>query len=376
MFTRFAMVALAAWIVTPAPAQTVQEKTRAALDKLPHPQGAAEFQAAPSLPCLNQSKTLICWSFATCSFVESEMARLKLPSVRLSVMYPAYCQYIEKTRQFVRTQGKSRVSPGDTFCGVLDACREYGAMPAGAYEGPPGGKAFDQSLLYAELQSCLQEIKLRHQWDEERVLSQVRNILDRHLGAPPKTFSFNGKKYTPKSFLAEVVRLPWPDYVMVTSFESEPFNTFMELKVPDNWRHNTNFLNVPLSVFYDGLKGALRAGFTMAVEMDNTEPSYDATGRYCFIPDFDAQARNVTQAGREAGLLDGTTSDDHAIHIIGWTNVGGEEWFLAKDSWKVAWRNGNKGALFLHGPYVKLKVLAFIVHRDGIPAVKLPSSRN
>ena len=66
-------------------------------------------------------------------------------------------------------------------------------------------------------------------------------------------------------------------------------------------------------------------------------------------------------------FLSGATNDDHAIHIIGWANVGGEEWFLAKDSGKGAWRDGNQGCLFLHSAYVKLKVLAFIVHRDGVP---------
>jgi bleomycin hydrolase len=366
----FALSALAIGLATPAQAQTMQEQVREALEKLPHPRDVGECQFVPSLPCLNQSNTLICWSFATCSFLESEMTRLNLPSVRLSVMYPSYCQYVEKARRFVQTKGDSRFSPGDTFCGVPDACRQYGAMPASVYDGPPGGRAFNQRQLYAELEEYMQQVKVRGQWDEPRVLSKVKELLNRHLGEPPKTFSYNGKDYTPKSFLADVVRLPWADYVILTSFESTPFNTFMELKIPDNWRHNTNFLNVPLPVFYDAFKGALRAGFTVAVEMDNTEPSYQTTGRYCFIPDFDIPAPNITQAAREIRFVSGATDDDHAIHILGWANVGGEDWFLAKDSGKGAWRNGNQGCLFLHSSYVKLKVLAFIVHHDGVPQVK------
>jgi hypothetical protein len=47
-----------------------------------------------------------------------------------------------------------------------------------------------------------------------------------------------------------------------------------------------------------------------------------------------------------------------------------QAWFLRKDSLKVAWRDGNEGALFLQGAYVMLKVLAFIVHRGGVPQVK------
>ena len=345
---------------------------RATLDKLPHPQSTGDFQAAPSLPCLHQQQTLICWSFATCSFLESEMARLKLPPVRLSVMYPAYCQFLEKARRFVQTRGASRVAPGDTFCAVPDVCRQYGALPASVYEKSVGGKTFDQRRLYAELEDYLQEVKRHGQWNEARVLSRVKRILNQHLGEPPRTFNLDGKSLTPQSFLAETVRLPWAEYVMITSFESAPFNTFTELKVPDNWRHNTNFFNVPLPVFYDAFKTAVRNGFTVAIEMDNTEPSYQTTGRYCFIPDFDLPARDIAQAARELRFLNGATSDDHAIHIIGWATLGGEDWFLAKDSWKVVWQDGNQGALFLHGPYVKLKVLALVVHRDGIPAVKLP----
>lgn len=378
LLRRLGLTVITLWLVGSTSAQTMEEQVREAVDRLPHPQSPAEFQAAPALPCLCQGNTQICWSFATCSFLESEMARLKLPSVRLSVIYPAYCQYVEKARQFVRTRGKSRFAPGGLFSGVLDTCRQYGAMPASVYEELPGSKAFDHSRLYAELGDYMLEVRLRGRWDERRVLAHVKAILNRHLGEPPQSFRFNGKDYTPKSFLAEVVRLPWSEYLMVTSFESAPFNTFTELEVPDNWRHNTNFFNVPLPVFYEAFKGALRGGFTVAVSMDDTEPSYRTTARYCVIPEFDLPAGDVTQAARELRFRDGATDDDHAIHIIGWGKVGGEDWFLAKDSGKGAWRLGNQGEVFLHGDYVKLKVLAFIVHRDGVTQVTAllpPSSR-
>jgi bleomycin hydrolase len=354
-------------LVAPASAQTMQDKLREALEKTPHPKSVADFQPVPHLTCLNQGKTLVCWSFATTSFLESEMARLKLDSVRLSVFYPVYCGYLEKARRLVRTKGKSRFSQGDLFTGVFDVCREYGAMPASVYDKPSAGGVFDQTQLYADLERFIEEVKLQGKWNETRVLSRVRKILNRHLGEPPETFTYNGKTYTPKSFLAEVVRLPWTEYLMLTSFESAPFGTFTELKVADNWRHNTNFFNVPLPVFYDALKGALRAGFSAAIDVDTSEPSYEATGRYCLIPEFDMPAGQITQAAREIRFLNGATSDDHAIHIIGCQDFGGEDWFLAKDSWKVVWREGNQGALFLHGSYVKLKILAFLVHSDGVP---------
>ena len=354
----------------------MQQRLAEALDKTPHPNSVTNFQSAASLPCLNQGKTPACWSFATCSFLESEMARLKLPSVRLSVMYPVYYAYLEKARRYVQTKGASRFSPGDLFTGLPDACREYGAMPASVYDKTSAAGVFDQTRLYPELEECMHDLKAHAQWDEARVLSRVKVILNRHLGEPPKTFSYQGNTYTPKSFVAEVVRLPWADYLMLTSFESAPFNTFTELKVPDNWRHNTNFFNVPLPVFYDAIKGALRSGFSAAIDIDTSEPSYETTGRYCFIPDFDIPVAQITQVARELRFLNGATSDDHAIHLIGCTSVGGEDWFLAKDSWKVAWRDGNQGSLFLHSSYVKLKVLAYLVHRDGVQQVRAFAPQN
>jgi bleomycin hydrolase len=350
-----------------ATGQDLGPQVRSALEKLPHPAGAGDFQSAPALNCLNQGKTSICWSFATSSFVESEMARLKLDSVRLSVLYPVYCAYLEKTRRFVQTRGTSRFSPGDLFTGVPELWLQYGAMPAAAYDKFDPARELDQHPLYDELERLTQEVKRSGKWDEKKVLARAKRILNRHLGEPPAGFVYEGKRFTPQSFLKEIVRLPWRDYLMVTSFEYAPFNTFTALEVPDNWRRNTNFFNVPLPVFYDALKGAVQKGFTVAASVDISEPAYKTTGLYCFIPEFDLPASGVGQDAREVRFADGATTDDHAVHVIGWNTFGGEDWFLAKDSWKTAWRDGHHGELFLHGSYVKLKLLAFLVAREGVP---------
>jgi bleomycin hydrolase len=366
---RLAWCGVAAALLGTVQAEGLRERVDQALEQLPHPQSAAAFQPVAHLPCRNQGATLVCWSFATSSFFESEMARLKLQPVRLSVMYTVYCQYLEKARQFVATKGASRFTPGDVFCGGLDVFRQYGALPAELFDREVDGKARDQHPLYAELETFMNGVKQKKNWNEAAVLAGVKKILNRHLGEPPKSFSFQSKTYTPKSFLTEVVRLPWNDYVMITSFESAPFNTFTELKVPDNWRHNTNFFNVPLPVFYEAFKGALKNGYSVAVSVDTSEPTYEMTGRHCWIPNFDLPSDKIDQDARELRFQDGATSDDHAIHIIGYSNCGGEDWFMAKDSWRVAWRNENKGCLFLHSSYVKLKVLAFIVPRQAVPQV-------
>src|SRR4029077_1955227 len=110
-------------------------------------------------------------------------------------------------------------------------------------------------------------------------------------------------------------------------------------------------------VFYDAFKNAVRTGFSVAVSIDTTEASYEKTGRYCFIPPSREPGSGLTQAVRELQFKNGKTTDDHAIHIIGYHDFQGEDWFLAKDSWKTTWQDGNQGCLFLHSSYVKLKIL-------------------
>ena len=153
--SRCLVATLAAFGLTVASGQTAREEVLRALEKTPHPQRAADFKPVPHLPCLSQGNTLICWSFATCSFIESEMARLQETPVRLSVIYPVYCQFLEKARYFVQTKGASRFDPGDLFTGVPEVCRKYGALPSEAYEKLPNGKSLDQGRLYTELQALM-----------------------------------------------------------------------------------------------------------------------------------------------------------------------------------------------------------------------------
>jgi bleomycin hydrolase len=360
---------LAFWGAGAASAQALREAYREALAQVAHPAQASEFQPVEHLACRNQGQSSVCWSFATTSFLESEMARLKRPSIQLSVMYPVYWEFVEKARRLARTKGASRFTAGDLFSGVPDASRRYGVVPASSYDRWPTNEAPDHARLYAELDNLLQDLKRGGKWEEEKVVPRVQKVLNRHLGEPPSGFSYQGRTYSPESFLAEVVRLPWDDYVMVMSSAAAPFGTLAELKVPDNWQHQSNFFNVPLEQFYRGFKDAVLRGFSVAVDLDTSEPAYEVTGRYCFIPDFDLPGARIGQPARELRLLNGATTDDHVVHVIGYKDCGGQDWFLAKDSWKVAWREGNRGDLFVHGSYVQLKVLAYLVHRDGVPGI-------
>jgi len=351
--------------------QPVDPKLQQCLVQLPRPASVEDFHSIVHLSSENQDTTLICWSFSTASFIESEMKRLGMDPVRLSVMYPMYCVYLEKARWFVKTKGESRFSPGDLFAGVLDIVKQYGAVPAEAYEGvKQAGTVYSHGDLYRDLDQRMKAVKERKEWDEAAVVSQVKAILDMHLGTPPARFSYRNRDYTPETFYREVIRLPWDDYVLVTSFCYAPFGQFIELAVPDNWKRNSNFFNIPLDLFYASLREAVAHGYSAAIDADISEPSYEQTKTHAFIPVTDIPADSLTQSTRERLFHNGATTDDHLMHVVSYRQFGGEDWFLVKDSWRTAWEGPNRGYMFFHSSYVKMKVLAYLVHRDAVADVQ------
>lgn len=332
------------------------------------PTEIAAFDPIFHLPPVDQGDTSACWCFSTVSFLESEAARLGLPSVRLAMMYPMYYGFVEKARYFVQTRGQSRFAPGDLFPTVLDVVQKYGIVPEESYPGRTDDEErYNQKAMYAELKAYIAGVKAEEIWDEAKVVSEVESILGRHLGKPPETFRYEGRSYTPKSFQEEFVALPWQDYVLVTSFKYAPFYSYTELRVPDNWRKNSRYYNVPLDVFYEGLKTAVQAGYSVAIDSDISEPGRVGGRDISIIPTYDIPYAHITQEAREYRFEQKATKDDHLMHVVGVTKSGRHDWFLVKDSWRDAWKGQHKGYFFFRDDYVKLKVLAYLVHKDALP---------
>lgn len=349
---------------------TIQKEALRALEQLPVPESVSDFKTFFHLPPVNQDTTNACWSFATTSFIESEMQRLGLEPVKLAVMYPVYWSFVEKARRFVQKRGDSHFAPGDLFTGVTEIVKKYGILPEIAYRGQTRDlKTYNHKALENELKSLMNHIKLISLWDEELVITKVRQILDMHLSQPPEKFEFKGNMYTPKSFLNEIVRLPWDEYTTVTSFLYAPFYQFVELKVPDNWNHYDTYYNVPLDVFYESLRTAIINGYSAAFDSDTGEPGRIGEHDVVFVPPYDIPGQFINQRAREFRFNNKSTTDDHLMHIIGFAEYKGHDWFLVKDSWRTAWLGEHKGYYFFHRDYLKLKALAYIIHRDAIPEI-------
>jgi bleomycin hydrolase len=328
------------------------------------------FKAAAHLPAVNQDTTNACWSFANLSFVESEMQRLGMKPVKLAMMYPVYFSFIEKARYFIKTRGESRFAPGGLFTDVFETIEKYGIVPLSAYEGMTENcSTFNHTELEDELKNLMAKTAAAENWDEKRVLSKVRKMLDAHLGTPPKEFMFDGRKFTPKKFLFEIVKLPWKDYIIVTSFMYAPFYKFTSLDVPDNWGKREIYFNVPLDVFYASLKSAVQNGYSAAFDSDTGEPGRMGEQDAVFVPEFDIPSNMINQQAREFRFDNKSTTDDHLMHFIGFKEIEGDDWFLVKDSWRTAWDGQFPGYYFFHGDYIKLKVLAYVVHKDAVPGL-------
>lgn len=354
-------------------AQSYEQELLQDLEKIEIPANIESFAPLFHFKPINQDTTSVCWSFATLSFIETEAKRIGFKPVRLAMMFPPYYAFIEKARYFVQQKGNSRFEPGDLFNTVVDVIRKYGIVPLEVYPGKTNpAERYNHDALYAELRELMNNVKATERWDESSVVADVKKILDKYLGKPPEEFTYSGKSFTPHTFAGEYLALPWDDYILITSFMYAPYHQFISLEVPDNWHNYDRYYNVELDEFYRSLISAVSAGYSAAIDGDIGEPGRYGPLDISVIPMFDIPPGSIDQAAREYRFQKGITEDDHLMHIVGYQRLNGEDWFLVKDSWRDAWQGSLEGYFMYRGDFVKLKVLACMVHKDAVPSLIRP----
>ncbi len=316
-----------------------------------------------------QYLTGTCWSFSTTSFLESEVFRITGEKIKLSEMHTVYYEYIEKARGFVRARGEMYFGQGSESNAVMRIAKKYGMVPYSIYKGISKGEKYDHTMLFKEYKAYLMFVKKNGFWDEDEVIEHVKVILNKYMGEPPKEFLWNGKKYTPLSFMKEVLRINPDDYVEFMSTIKYPFWKKGEFEAPDNWWHSKEYHNVPLNVFYSIIIKAIKMGYSVSIGGDVSEPGYYGEEDVAFIPTFDIPEKYIDQYSREMRIYNKTTTDDHGIHLVGYTKVKGKDWFLIKDSARSSRHGKFKGYMFYRGDYIKLKMLTFTVHRDVVKGI-------
>jgi len=322
-------------------------------------------------PPVSQGNTGTCWSFSTTSFLESEAYRIHKAEVNVSEIYTVYWEYVEKARRFVQERGNSLFDEGSEANAVIRIWKKYGVVPAESYTGLLNGRKYhNHELMMEEMKSFLESLKSTSAWDEEKALTTIKSIMNHYMGIPPAQVTVNGKTMTPAEYLKNIVQVNPDDYVDIISYEQEQFYSKVEYKVPDNWWHNADYYNVPLEVFMSSLKNAIRNGYSMSIGGDVSEAGLNRKTQCAIIPDFDIPSAYINDDARQFRFSNKTTTDDHGLHLVGYTVKEGKDWYLVKDSGAGSRNNDPDakefGYYFFSEDFVKLKMMDFMVHKDAV----------
>lgn len=336
-----------------------------------YPRSVEEFKSWWKSEPVSQGNTGTCWSFSTTSFFETEVYRLTKQQVKISQMYTAYWEYVEKAVGFVKSRGTWNFDEGSEGNALVRIYKKYGAVPLDAYSGMlPGQQFHAHDKMVAEMKAYLASVKQQNAWDEKSVVSTIRAILDHYMGEPPLSVSVNGKQMTPAGYLSNVLQLKMEDYVDITSIMSRPYWTKVEYEVPDNWWHDSSYYNVPLNDYMSVVRKSIREGYTMMVGGDVSEPGFDAWNQIAVVPSFDIPSEYIDESARMMRFANGTTTDDHGMHLVGYQEKDGKDWYLVKDSGAGSRNCGkesaNFGFYFMHEDYVKLKMMGILIHKDMV----------
>jgi bleomycin hydrolase len=320
---------------------------------------------------ISQGNTGTCWSYSTTSFFESEVFRTSGQKVKISEMFTVYWEYVEKARRFVRERGNSHFDQGSEANAVTRIYQDYGAVPESVYKGLiPGRTHHNHEPMVEEMKKYLEFVKEKAAWNEESVMETIKAILNFHMGTPPSEFSNNGKMITPKQYLSDVLNLNMKNYVEILSYKQEPYWQKVEYKVPDNWWHSKDYYNVPLDIFMETLKKAIRNGYSVSIGGDVSEAGLDRSAQVAIIPTFDLPSSYIDEDARQFRFSNGTTTDDHGMHLVGYYTLDNQDWYLIKDSSSGSRNNDEKapefGFYFFHEDYIKLKMMGYTIHKDAV----------
>ncbi len=323
-------------------------------------------------PVISQGNTGSCWCFSTTSFFETEIERLSGQKIKLSEMFTVYWEYVEKARGFVQSRGKTIFEQGSEGNAVTRSFKQNGIVPWNVYTGlTEGRKHHTHEAMYNEMLDYLKSVKRDNAWNEEVVVETIKAIMNHHIGEPPAHFDWNGTMMNPKMFLENVCKLNMDDYIEILSIMQQPYWTQVEYEVPDNWWASEDYYNVPLDVFMDIVKTSIRNGYTCSIGGDVSEAGFNRGSQVALVPDFDIPSEYINEEARQFRFSNETTTDDHGMHLVGWLNQDGKDFYLIKDSSSGSRNNDENakefGYYFFSEDYVKLKMMGFTIHKDAVP---------
>lgn len=334
----------------------------------------------------DQAKTSTCWSFATTSFIETELLRMKKGEYCLSPMFNVRYAYPLKAENYIRYDGSVNFGNGGQAHDVMNVVKDYGFIPEEFYSGM---NINENKHNHGEMDALLKSIvdavsknkggKITPLW--RKVFESTLNI---YLGTPPVEFNHFGKIYTPKSF-AEHLGFNPDDYIELTSYTHHPFYKKFDLELPDNWS-KAQYYNIPINEFIQLIDTSLALGYSVVWDGDTGEKTFNRKKGLAIIPAIDetniedesfeefkndepVREKFITQEMRQEAFDNHTTTDDHLMHIVGMArDQRGYKFYYVKDSFGTENKKYG-GYIFMSEIYARLKTIAITVNKNAIPMV-------
>ncbi len=356
------------------------------------------IKANPITSVKDQNRSGTCWAYSTLSFFEAEILKATGKTYDLCESFVANKDYMDRAVQVVRLHGDCQFAQGGSAYDVYYVLKNYGICPEDAMPFP--GSLYGDSLnnfneFFGQLEPYVAGIarskanKISNQWKVG-----LQGILDAYLGKCPESFTYQGKKYTPKSFAASL-GLNWDNYVSVTSYSHKPYYTQYAVEVQDNWRNPLSW-NLPMEDMARIIENAIMNGYTVAWGGDVSEPGFTRKGLAYFCDTKKMESLSGSDMARwlkmspakRTNLVDslGCTvpeleptaeqrqqrfdnwelTDDHGMLIYGIAkDQNGKEYYMVKNSWGES--GDYKGTWYMTKNYIIANTMDYMVNKNAIP---------
>ncbi len=346
----------------------------------------------------DQNRSGTCWDYSTLSFFEAEILKKTGKTYDLCESFVANKTYMERAIQVVRFHGDCQFSQGGSAEDVLSTLKTHGICPEDAMPFP--GSLYGDSLNnFNEFFSLLEPYVNAVARSKSKTISSqwkvgLQGILDAYLGACPEEFTYEGKKYTPKTFV-QSLGINLDDYVSITSYTHHPFYTAFAVEVQDNWRFPLSY-NLPIDEMMQVIDNAIEQGYTVAWGGDVSEDGFTRQGLAYAVDGKAAQGlagsdmarwlklaptkkRSIidslgvdipeivpTQELRQQRFDNWELTDDHGMLIYGVAkDQKGREYYMVKNSWGET--GDYKGTWYMTKAFIAANTMDFLVNKNAIP---------
>ena len=346
----------------------------------------------------DQNRSGTCWDYSTISFFEAEILKATGKTYDLDESFVANKTYMERAIQVVRYHGDCQFAQGGSAEDVLSVMKNHGIIPQGIMPFP--GSLYGDSLNnFNEFFSLLEPYVAAIAKSSAKTISNqwkvgLQGILDAYLGKCPEKFTYEGKEYTPKSFM-QSLGINLDDYVSITSYTHHPFYTGFAVEVQDNWRFPLSY-NLPMDEMMRVIDNAVANGYTVAWGGDVSEEGFTRQGLAYAIDGEKAKSlagsdmarwlkltaakrKNVidslgckvpevvpTQEMRQERFDNWELTDDHGMLIYGVAkDQYGKEYYMVKNSWGET--GDYKGVWYMTKAFIAANTMDFLINKNAIP---------